>query len=60
MAAVGRSGRRELFPRPFPGYDQQNVSLSPEEPVPQTITRGIKPMLDEAKKAIEEIEPRTR
>jgi rhodanese-related sulfurtransferase len=25
--------------------------------VPQTITRGIKPMLDEAKKAIEEIEP---
>jgi rhodanese-related sulfurtransferase len=27
-----------------------------EERVPQTITRGIKPMLDEAKKAIEEIE----
>ncbi len=25
--------------------------------MPQTITRGIKPMLDEAKKAIEEIEP---
>lgn len=26
--------------------------------MPQTITRGIKPMLDEAKKAIEEIEPK--
>jgi rhodanese-related sulfurtransferase len=35
----------------------RNACHVEEEPVAQKITRGIKPMLEEAKKAIEEIEP---